>query len=357
MIMSRNIEEFDLHETIGSGTVGSTHRATDLTNQREVALKILLPSVSDDQLILARFERETLILEKLCHPHIVTYYGAGTTGKQLFYAMELVTGGSLKQVLAQDRRLPWQEVAVMAVQICSALQHAHNYGIIHRDVKPANLLFTPQGDIKLSDFGIALDANAKSITQEGLTVGSYLYMPPEQIHGERVMTGHADLYALGCVLFESITGCPPYPGENFAQIFEQHLHRDAPHACERQLDVPAAVDKILVHLMAKKPEQRPFNARAVQATFMRILESTTDLISTLSPGIGKTAAVPDHDNQTNDAIDVAASDALNEGRTALGHRIQSQMQRPRYEDVSWRAMMVMGTVILGLVFVGWWLAT
>jgi len=342
MIASRKFEEFQIHETIGSGTVGSVDRATDLTNTRDVALKLLLPSVSDDPLILARFERETLILEKLSHPHIVEYFGGGKAGKQLFYAMELVTGGSLKQVLAEDGRLSWREVAGIAVQVCSALQHAHNHGIIHRDLKPANLLFTPEGDVKLSDFGIALDANATSITQEGLTVGSYYYMPPEQIHGERAMTGQADLYALGCVLFESLTGGPPFPGENFAQIFEQHLRRSPPHARESEPTCPAKVDELLVQLMAKSPEDRPFNARSVQAVFMQILEPGSHA---QSEDVGPSVE------------DVAASSVLNESRAALSQRIQDQRERPRYDDVSWSAMAILGVVMVAVIAVGWWLAT
>ena len=130
----RRIEEFELGDTLGVGTVGTIYRAHDRVNDCEVAVKLLLPAVSGDELIKARFGREMIILEQLSHPNIVQCYGGGRVDNQLFYAMELVEGGTLKEVLQQTGRLTWREAATCAIQICSALQHAHNHGIIHRDL-------------------------------------------------------------------------------------------------------------------------------------------------------------------------------------------------------------------------------
>ncbi len=329
-MIRRKLEEFELHETIGVGTVGTIYRATDLSHEQHVALKILLPEVSGDPLIHARFEREMVILERLSHRNIVRYFGGGSSDSQLFYAMELVTGGSLKEMLQQSGRLPWREATTIGVQICSALQHAHNHGIIHRDLKPSNLLFTDEGQVKLSDFGIALDANATTITADGITVGSYAYMPPEQIQGEKAITGKADLYAFGCLMFEMLSGRPPYPGDNFAQIFEQHLHSPPPSVATIESSCPAGLDVIVKNLLQKSPEERPFNARAVQGAMMEVLD-------------------PDPNRETrqqSESDDVPASEAVNLGQQAVSERIAHMHQR---SDVSWWSLAGLLLVVVAIV--------
>ena len=340
-MLQRKIDEFELHETLGVGTVGTIYRATDLKNEQEVAVKILLSTVTDDELISARFEREMVILEKLSHPNIVRYYGGGLDGKQRFFALELIGGGTLKDMLAQTGRLPWKEAATIGVQICSALQHAHNHGIIHRDLKPANLLFTDDGQIKLSDFGIALDATAKTITAHGLTVGSYAYMPPEQIIGERSITGQTDLYAFGCLVFEMITGRPPYEGDNFAQIFEQHLNSPVPHVRDVEPVCPEELDALIVKLLQKEQEARPFNARAVQGALMEILDPS------MQP------ATPAESTED----DVPASEAVDEGRRALTRRLSSLHERPNLSDVSWTSLGILFLVIVLIVGAAFFLGT
>ncbi len=335
----RWLEEFELHESIGVGTVGAIYRATDLPHGQDVALKILHPTVSDDKLISARFAREMMILEKLSHPHIVRYFGGGREKKQLFYTMELVSGGSLKELLARDERLPWREVATIAVQICSALQHAHNHGIIHRDLKPANLLFTEEGEVKLCDFGIARDANAKTITADGLTVGSYYYMPPEQIQGEQAVTGQADLYALGCVLFEMLAGRPPYQGDNFAQIFEQHLHSAPPRVSDFELSCPQQFDEVIGRLLEKSPQDRPFNARNVQGTIMEILDPTPARATSLA---------------ASNEEDVPASTVVEQGRQAVSERLSHAHLANDYQSVSWKSMAAIFFVIVLLICAAWY---
>ncbi|MCA9212755.1 MAG: serine/threonine protein kinase, partial [Planctomycetales bacterium] len=140
MILARlAFDSFIVGETIGSGTVGTIFRAVHRDSGEVYAIKLLSPAVSNDQLVVSRFEREMMILEKLDHPNVVGYFGGGRHEGQLFYAMEYVPGGTLKELLARDGRLSWQEAAECGRQIASALQHAHNHGIIHRDLKPANI--------------------------------------------------------------------------------------------------------------------------------------------------------------------------------------------------------------------------
>jgi serine/threonine protein kinase len=325
----RQFDEFETHETIGVGTVGTIYRARDLANDQFVALKVLLPTVSADEIVSARFEREMHILEKLSHPNIVKYFGGGRQDRQLFFAMELVDGGTLKELLAETGRMSWQEVAACGVQICSALQHAHNHGIIHRDLKPSNLLFNTDASLKLTDFGIARDTHSADITDTGLTVGSYAYMSPEQITGDRMVTGKLDLYALGCLIYEMLTGRPPYLGDNFAQIFEQHLRTAPPDPRDLEPDCPEPLARLVQRLMAKDPEERPFNARSVQAELLQMLgESVTDV---------------------GEEHDVAAAAAIDRTRDQLARRIDRTKRSRDARQVSWTPLAILLLVVVVIV--------
>ncbi len=255
---------FKLGDQIGVGTVGVVYRAESPDIDGPVAVKMLHPSVSGDEQILERFEREVTIMERLNHPHIVQHFGGGIMDGQYFYAMQLLDNGTLKDMLAQRERLPWPQVAAYSDQIASALQHAHNHGIIHRDLKPSNLFFTADGDLVLGDFGIARDTHAADITADRITVGTYAYMSPEQICADQSITGSADLYSLGCVMYEMLTGNPPFLGVNFAQIWDQHLHAEPEGIRVRGIDCPEWLEQLVMQLLAKDPRGRPFNARAVQ---------------------------------------------------------------------------------------------
>lgn len=265
------IGDYDVGAPLGVGTVGTVYRATRVDDGREVALKILHPAVTHDANVVRRFHRETEILERLRHPNIVEYVESGKHGDQLWYTMELVEGKSLKEILVSKGRLDWKDAVEAGWQVSSALQYAHNQGIVHRDLKPANLFLGRDGKLKLGDFGIALDTGAADITATGLTVGSYMYMAPEQIRGERGINNQTDLYAFGCLLYEMLTGEPPYRGVNFAQIFDQHLSKPPPSVLALNPDCPPELERIVHHLLAKDPLDRPFNAREVQGLLADVL--------------------------------------------------------------------------------------
>ena len=268
--MQREIDEFEMKSIIGIGTAGSVYNAIEKSTQRQCAVKLLLPGLSDDANMVSRFEREMLILSKLDHPNIVQYYGGGKHEGRLFYAMEAVPGGTMTQMLQTHGKLTWQETIRYGIQISSALQHAHNHGIVHRDIKPSNLFMTYQGDVKLGDFGIALDRGESDLTQSGMTVGSWLYMAPEQIRGASGITGQADLYALGCLLYELLTGRPPFTGEHFAEIFDQHLKDDPKPLSNLVPDCPESLRETIENLLHKDPYQRPHNARSVQGVMSEL---------------------------------------------------------------------------------------
>ncbi len=271
---SRLSDDYEIGEVLGVGTVGTIYRAIDRRTERQLAIKKLHPGVSADPLIRSRFRREMLILDRLQHPNIIRYFGGGEDDGQLYYVMELVEGGTVKELLQDKGPLNWQAVVEIGRQLCSALQFAHNHGVIHRDLKPSNLFLTTEGQIKLGDFGIARDLQHADITSSGMTVGTHAYMAPEQIRGDVEISGKADLYSLGCCLFELLTGRTPFVGDNFAQLFEQHLRSDPPAVLEFVPDCPVELNDIIHQMLAKDPEDRPFNARQIQATMLQLEQPT-----------------------------------------------------------------------------------
>jgi serine/threonine protein kinase len=255
---------FKLLESIGMGTVGEVYRAESPDIAEPVAVKLLHPNIADDEKVVGRFEREITIMERLNHPHIVRNYGGGILNGRYFYAMQLLDRGNLKERIKKDGPLAWPQAAAYSAQIASALQHAHNHGIIHRDLKTSNLFFDKDGKLLLGDFGIARDTHDADITDTGITMGTYAYMSPEQICGDAALTGQSDLYSLGCVMYEMLTGKPPFTGANFAQVWHKHLHEQPKGLREQGLECPEWLEAIIMQLLEKDPAKRPFNARAVQ---------------------------------------------------------------------------------------------
>jgi eukaryotic-like serine/threonine-protein kinase len=257
----RWIWPFELMEKIGEGGMGVVYRARYVVNNKLFAVK-LLPSDVTDTTTLERFQRELEILKKLKHPHIVRCFGGECKNKRQFYAMELVEGGTLEQLLAKRGRLAWELVVEYGLQMCEGLAYSHQHGIVHRDVKPGNFLLTNSGRLKLSDFGLASVVAARRITAEGRTMGTYQYMAPEQIRGKEI-TPRTDLYSLGCVFFELLTGRPPFLGDTAAEILHQHIKTPAPRVAQLAPDVPAGLEQLVNDLLQKSPEVRPADAETV----------------------------------------------------------------------------------------------
>lgn len=285
----RMIGPFELGDRLGVGGMGIVYRATYTKTGAPVAIKILSPDLSQAESLQKRFEREVAILKKLQHPHIVRYYGGGKLGTQRFYAMELVTGGSIEGYLKEHGQLPWKEVLDLALQIAQALEHSHAAGVIHRDLKPANLLRAKDGTLKLTDFGIARDTTATALTAAGRTVGTYSYMSPEQIRGKPPVDRRTDLYALGCVMFEMITGETPFRGDNAGEMLIMHLQEDPPRPSSLNPECPQVVEDLILKLLAKDPEDRFFDALAVQVAIEQIQEQLTKPVEAISPEAAKTA--------------------------------------------------------------------
>ena len=326
--------DFDIGHAIGSGTVGTVYEVTKRDTGEEFALKLLAENVCSDKLLVSRFKREILILSKLSHPHIVAYFGQGELKNQLFYVMELVRGGTLKSLLASEGPLPWHEAVECGRQLASALQCAHNHGVIHRDLKPGNVYLTREGQLKLGDFGIARDTRSIDLTDVGLTVGTYAYMSPELIRGKREISGKSDLYALGCLLVELLTGQPPYQGDNFAQIFEQHLHAQPPNVT-KYCNCPPRLGRLILRLLAKSPDDRPFNARAVQGVLTELLDEQGLIVEPM----------------TDSELDRGAA-SVKLAQEALAARIQ--MPATARPPVAWWQLAVLFTGIVLAIYAATW---
>lgn len=259
----RSIGPFQLERQIGVGGMGIVYSAIYPKTGKRVAVKVLSPGLMSDPKLLKRFDREVEILKRLDHPNIVKYYGGGKANNQRFYAMEFLDNGSLKDQLKKRGRLTWEQAIHIGRQVSGALEHAHNAGIIHRDLKPDNLFLSKSGRLKLGDFGIARDTEATALTAAGKTVGTYAYMAPEQIQAGPAISRKTDLYALGCLLYEVLVGETPFQSENPMDMLLQHLKDDPYNVCEKVPDCPIWLDNLIEQLLAKNPDDRPYDALAV----------------------------------------------------------------------------------------------
>jgi serine/threonine protein kinase len=253
---------YRLGERIAAGGMGAVHRGVDQVLGRPVAVKVLKRELADDPTFLERFRREARAAAAVAHPGVAGVYDYGELGDQPFIVMELVEGETLAERLASRGRLGWREALAIGEQVARALAAAHAHGLVHRDVKPANVLLGSDGHAKVVDFGIAQAAQAATLTASGVVLGSADYVAPEQARGGHVGPG-ADLYSLGCVLFEAVTGQTPYTGANAVAIATQHVSGPVPDPLVRRPDLPAPVAALIARALAKDPADRFPSAAAM----------------------------------------------------------------------------------------------
>jgi eukaryotic-like serine/threonine-protein kinase len=253
-------ERYELHEKLGSGGMSNVYRATDRILERSVAVKVLAEHLSDDDRFVARFRREALAVAKLIHPNIVQVYDTGVDSGRHFIVMELVEGRSGAQILKSDGVLDPETTVEIGVQACAGLEYAHRHGIIHRDVKPGNLMIIggdrPGGmTCKLTDFGIARLAEQTRITHVGLVVGTAAYLAPEQVRGEEA-TPATDVYALGVVLYQFLTGRLPYEGSSLAELAVRQQNEKPLPPITYNSDVPETVSASVMRALEGNNEIR-----------------------------------------------------------------------------------------------------
>src|ERR1700737_598703 len=245
---------YRLIELIGRGGMGEVWRAYDPTMNRVVALKVLPQNFAGDQVFQERFRREARAAAGLDEPHVVPFHDFGEVDGRLYVTMRLINGRDLQTVLADGPLAPERGVRIIA-QVAKALHAAHRIGLIHRDVKPSNILLAEDDFAYLIDFGIAHAAGETGLTNTGAAIGTWAYMSPERLN-----TGHADaradIYALTCVLHEALTGLRPYPGASLEQQIVGHLTAPPPRPSILQFGVPEPMDGVIAKGMPKHPDQR-----------------------------------------------------------------------------------------------------
>ncbi|GGN25586.1 serine/threonine-protein kinase [Actinoplanes campanulatus] len=266
---------YQVGELLGYGGMAEVHRGRDLRLGRDVAIKMLRTDLARDATFQERFRREAQNSAALNHPAIVAVYDTGeevsATGEKLpFIVMEFVNGRTLKEVLAQEQRLQPRRALEIIADIDAALEFSHRHGIIHRDIKPGNVMITQNGQVKVMDFGIAraLASGATTMTQTSAVIGTAQYLSPEQARGESV-DARSDVYAAGCVLFELVIGHPPFVGDSPVSVAYQHVREDPRTPSSINRDIPPDIDAIVLKALAKNPLNRYQSAQEMRADALR----------------------------------------------------------------------------------------
>ena len=269
---------YRIDRELGAGGMATVYGAHDIKHDRDVAIKVLKPELAQS-LTAERFLREIAITARLNHPHILTLLDSGEAGNGefLYYVMPVATGESLRDRLGRDGALPIAEAVRLTTEVTEALAHAHGHGVVHRDIKPENVLLSG-GHAMVVDFGIAKALgqarDAAPLTMEGMSVGTPVYMAPEQASGEGEIDHRVDLYAVGAVLYEMLAGVPPFVG-TLQHVVMEKLAKDAPSLAPRRPDAPAALVRLVAKCMAREPAARPQRADAMLVELRAISASAT----------------------------------------------------------------------------------
>ncbi|QXG74351.1 Stk1 family PASTA domain-containing Ser/Thr kinase [Modestobacter sp. L9-4] len=267
-------ERYEIGGVLGRGGMAEVHRGRDLRLGREVAVKVLRGDLARDPSSQVRFRREAQAAASLNHPAIVAVYDTGedrtTTGATPYIVMEYVEGETLRDLLRREGRLSPERAMSLTADICAALDFSHRNGIVHRDVKPGNVMITPQGTVKVMDFGIAraVSDSAATMTSTAAVIGTAQYLSPEQARGEGV-DARSDVYSAGCLLYELVTGTPPFTGDSPVAVAYQHVREDPRTPSSINPAIPPALDAILLKAMSKNPANRYQSAADMRADLLR----------------------------------------------------------------------------------------
>ncbi|WP_323793104.1 Stk1 family PASTA domain-containing Ser/Thr kinase, partial [Nocardioides sp.] len=307
---------YELGELLGRGGMAEVRKGTDSRLGRIVAVKRLRTDLASDATFQARFRREAQSSASLNHPAIVAVYDTGEEPAedgsgvaQPYIVMEHVAGRTLRDILREGRKILPERALEITSGVLSALDYSHRAGIIHRDIKPGNVMLTPTGDVKVMDFGIAraISDAANSMTQTAAVVGTAQYLSPEQARGETV-DSRSDVYSAGCLLYELLTGRPPFVGDSPVAVAYQHVREPAAPPSDHDNDLPPAIDAIVMKALAKRLEDRYQSAGAMRADIERYLAGRPVEAAAAAPLPAK--AAPPADGPTRVAAPVAATAPL-----------------------------------------------
>jgi eukaryotic-like serine/threonine-protein kinase len=339
MQIGQQFGPFIIDKELGHGAMGAVYRGKYTKTGQVVAIKVMAPGYgSTNASANDRFEREVNILKQLKHPNIVRIFGVGKSGGTRYFAMEYVEGESLDRVMARRDRMSWEEVVDLGTQLCAALQHAHEAGIVHRDLKPSNLMILADGTLKLTDFGIAKDLDESQLTSTNCTVGTASYMSPEQCRGDKSITYKSDLYSLGIVFYELVTGRKPFQADSPMEVFLLHVNEPPVRPSKFAMDIPVWMDNLVCHLMEKKPELRPLDANMVSTVLNTIQEKVE---SQHSAGVD---AVTARGGDTRSRRRDATAEDREAARALKGKKSRKKGSRPWHEQ-AWPKALGLGLVL------------
>ena len=262
-LVGSRVLDFQLTAVLGAGGMSVVYRGVHRLTGQEVAVKVLPPELAIHDELKARFVEEARLLALLEHINIVTLNNFTEQGGRLCLIMQFVEGTTFEAKVHEQKRVPWQEVVRVGIEVAKALEHAHKQGVIHRDIKPSNILVRSDGAVKVTDFGIAKMVGQSKLTSTGQTMGTVRYMSPEQVRG-KPLDARSDLYSLGITLFEGLVGRTPFDGDNQFSIMEQHLEKRPPSLSSFGVRVPSHVEAVLRRTLEKKTDDRYADATALR---------------------------------------------------------------------------------------------
>ena len=283
-------ERYEITQLLGEGGMSYVYKAIDKQLQRTVAIKTLKPNYVEQEKFVERFKREAQTAANLNHPNIVQIFDWGI-GDEPFFVMEYIEGNTLTSIIANKRTISMNDILFIGAQVSSGLQAAHSKGLVHRDIKPGNIMITPEGKVKVTDFGIVSLQNEESdITKTGSILGTASYISPEQAQGKPV-SKESDLYSLGTVLYELITGRPPFEADTPIATATKHITDKPEKLSTYRADIPKGIENAVLKLLHKYPKDRFKNAedlRAVllqQKTQLQAIQTQENLVDLTSPKI------------------------------------------------------------------------
>jgi len=336
-------DRYEVGQLLGAGGMAEVYEGHDRLLARRVAIKVLLSQYAHDPAFLARFRREAQAAASLSHPNIVAVYDTGSQDDTWFIVMEYVAGRTLKDVIIAEGPAHPARAAEICADVASALASAHARGVIHRDVKPANVMLTTDGKVKVMDFGIARASAVPSITQTAAVVGTAQYIAPEQAQGLEV-DARSDLYALGCCLYEMLTGQVPFTGPTPVAIAYRHVREDPTPPRMLNPDVPESLELVTLKAMAKRPEDRYQTALEMRQDLERVrtgqpVSVGVPLSSQTTQAIGQQSGLAD-----------SPTTLLGGGSTMAGEQALAygeEMPLQRRSSAGWVVAAILALLIVG----------
>lgn len=336
-------DRYQIIKTLGEGGMANVYLAHDTYLDRNVAVKVLRGDLANDEKFVRRFQREALSATSLSHPNIVEIYDVGEDDGQYYIVMEYVDGKTLKQVLKQRGHLSVTEVVDIMLQVTDGMAHAHDAYIIHRDIKPQNIMMLSNGMIKITDFGVAIALNSTQLTQTNSVMGTVHYIPPEQANGKG-STIRSDIYSMGIMMYELLTGLLPYKGDNAVEIALKHLREPLPSVRKFDSSIPQSIENVIIKATAKNPKNRYKDAREMHDDLKTALDaSRVDEKRYVYP-------YPENDLEETKALDKEVEAIKDATKTKKVEKIKDDTDEEEIEDKKQnKALIIILSIFVGLV--------